>query len=278
MHHNIHLLTHYTLIEIVILQEFRHWWKSSRLLVRLAGLYVYSYDPVIAPSILVLNPNKRKTIKKLVKFSKHLGQGGPVREFIKTVKPFTRSMRILVGSWRWFEAAPCRRGEVGLEEFMAFVGNRVSRMVARTATDGLGFYLVFPIQRYLFKKDYLDYPQEFHPIVICVCLGVIRAVSPFAASFQGSRVGRVLTRHFFSSAKNRWLPTQRIENLNLKSDDCQEKDEVNQTASLVTIAHVVAKALGEVQTSGDGGDGDVVRQHEALKQQGFKQVGAGSGG
>ena len=151
-------------------------------------------------------------------------------------------------------------------------------MVARTATDGLGFYLVFPIQRYLFKKDYLDYPQEFHPIVICVCLGVIRAVSPFAASFQGSRVGRVLTRHFFSSAKNRWLPTQRIENLNLKSDDCQEKDEVNQTASLVTIAHVVAKALGEVQTSGGGGDGDVIRQHEALKQQGFKQVGAGSGG
>lgn len=189
-------------------------------------------------------------------------------------------MRMLVGSWRWFEAAPCRRDEVGLEEFMAFIGNRVSRMVARTASDDLGFFIVFPIQRYLFRQDILVYPQEFHPIVICVCLGIIRAVSPFAASFQGSRVGRVLTRRFFSSAKNRWLPTQRIENLNLRSDDCQEKDEVNQTASLVTIAHVVAKALGEVQTSGDGGeDGvDVVRQHEALKKEGFKQVGAGSGG
>ena len=189
-------------------------------------------------------------------------------------------MRMLVGSWRWFEAAPCRRDEVGLEEFMAFIGNRVSRMVARTASDDLGFFIVFPIQRYLFRQDMLVYPQEFHPIVICVCLGIIRAVSPFAASFQGSRVGRVLTRRFFSSAKNRWLPTQRIENLNLRSDDCQEKDEVNQTASLVTVAHVVAKALDEVQTSGDGGeDGvDVVRQHEALRKEGFKQVGAGSGG
>ena len=41
-----------------------------------------------------------------------------MREFLKTVKPFTRSMRIFVGGWRWIEAAPCRRGEVGLEEFM----------------------------------------------------------------------------------------------------------------------------------------------------------------
>ena len=226
----------------------------------------------------MLSPFKHKTIKKLTKFSKRLGQGGPVRDFIKTVKPFTRSMRMLVGGWRWFEAAPCRRGEVGLEEIMAFVGNRVSRMVARTATDDLGFYLIFPVQRYLFRQDRLDFPEDFHPIAICVCLGILRAVSPFAASFQGSRVGRVLTRHFFSSAKNRWLPTQRIGDLNLMSDDCQEKDEVNQTASLVKIAHLVAKALGDVQTSEEGGDGDIVHQHEALLQQGFKQAGAGSGG
>ena len=55
-------------------KEFRHWWKSSRLLVRLAGLYVYSYDPVKAPAILILDPQKRKTIKKLTKFAKQLGQ------------------------------------------------------------------------------------------------------------------------------------------------------------------------------------------------------------
>lgn len=55
-------------------KEFRHWWKSSRLLVRLAGLYVYSYDPVKAPAILILDPEKHKTIKKLTKFAKQLGQ------------------------------------------------------------------------------------------------------------------------------------------------------------------------------------------------------------
>ena len=41
-----------------------------------------------------------------------------MRVFLKTVKPFTRGMRITVGVWRWIEAAPCRRGEVGVEEFM----------------------------------------------------------------------------------------------------------------------------------------------------------------
>lgn len=100
-------------------QEFRHWWKSSRLLVRLGGLYVYSFDSTAAPAVLLLDPEKRKSIKKLVKFAKMLGQGGDqMRIFLKTVKPFTRTMRIIVGGWRWVEAAPCRRGEVGLEEFM----------------------------------------------------------------------------------------------------------------------------------------------------------------
>ena len=122
---------------------------------------------------------------------------------------------------------------------MAFVGNRVSRMIARTATDDLAFYIIFPIQRYLFRQDLLEYPQQFHPIALCVCIGIVRAVSPYAASFQGSRFGRVVTRHFFISSKNRWLPTQRIKDLNLLSDDCQEKDEVTQTADLVIIARLV---------------------------------------
>ena len=92
-------------------------------------------------------------------------------------------------------------------------------------------------------------------------------------------MGRVLTRHFFSSAKDRWLPTQRIGDLNLLSDDAQEKDEVMQTADLAIIAHGVAKAMGAVQTTGDGdAEQDAVRQHGALLEEGFKQVGAGSGG
>jgi len=259
-------------------QEFRHWWKSSRLLVRIGGLYVYSFDPNIAPNILLLDPEKRKTIKKLFKFAKTLGQGGQLRIFVMTVKPFTRSMRILVGAWRWFEAAPCRRGEVGVEEIMAFIGNRVSRFAARGLSDLFDLEIALPIQRFLFRRDYLPYPEAYHPIAVCVCLGIIRAVSPFAASFQGSRLGRVLTRRFFSSAKNRWLPVQRIGDLNLLSDDCQEKDEANQTADLVIIARRVATALGRVQTH-NGGDGEkVVRQYEALRDEGFVQCGAGSGG
>ena len=68
--------------------------------------------------------------------------------------------------------------------------------------------------------------------------------------------------------------------MNLLSDDCQEKDEANQTADLVVIARRVATALGKVQVSGEGtGDGKVVvRQYEALIEEGFHQVGAGSGG
>lgn len=154
----------------------------------------------------------------------------------------------------------------------AFVGNRVSRLVARTFTDVTAADVIFPFQRFLFQKDFLSYPMDFHPITVCVCIGIFRAVSPFAASFQGSRVGRVLTRHFFASAKNRWLPVQSIGELNLLSDDCQERDEVSQTADLVIIARMVAKALGLVQVD------DKARQHEALMDEGFIQVGAGAGG
>lgn len=80
---------------------------------------MYSFDSVAAPKVLLLDPERFKSIKKLVKFAKNLGQGGDeMRVFLKTVKPFTRTMRITVGAWRWVEAAPCRRGEVGVEEFM----------------------------------------------------------------------------------------------------------------------------------------------------------------
>jgi hypothetical protein len=239
--------------------------------VRLAGLYVYSIDPTVVPGILLLDPERQKTVIKLLKFSKRLGQGGPVRAFVESVKPFTRGMRMLVGSWRWCEASPCRRGEVGLEELMAFVGNRVSRLVARTGTDYLAYAVAYPIQRYLFRNDVLDYPAAYHPVALCVCVGIARAVSPYLASFQGSRFGRVVTRSYFRSSRNRWLPTQRITELNLNSDDCKEMDEVDQGADLCLIARDVARALGTVQT-------DAKRQYEALTREGFRQVGAGSGG
>jgi hypothetical protein len=150
-------------------------------------------------------------------------------------------------------------------------GFRVSRLVARTGTDSLARHVAFPLQRYLFWNDLLEYPAAYHPVALCVCVGVMRAVSPYLASFQGSRFGRVVTRSYFRSSRNRWLPTQRIAELNLNSDDCKEMDEVDQGADLCLIARDVARALGTVQT-------DARRQYEALTREGFRQVGAGGGG
>jgi hypothetical protein len=72
------------------------------------------------------------------------------------------------------------------------------------------------------------------------------------------------------------MPVQRIEDLNLLSDDCQESDEVSQSADLVIIARMVAKALGVVEVNQTVKDGEA--RHEALMDAGFEQVGAGSGG
>jgi len=100
------------------LNEFRHWWKSSRLLVRLGGLLVFALDPLIWEQLTTANFLKRKGRKQSAKLGKHLGQGGPMHGFLQMCRPFTRTLRIIVGAWRWIEAAKPRRGEVGLEEGM----------------------------------------------------------------------------------------------------------------------------------------------------------------
>ena len=69
---------------------------------------------------------------------------------------------------------------------------------------------------------------------------------------------------------------QRIEELNLMSDDAQESDEVSQSADLVIVARMVAKALGVVEVHQTEEDGKA--RHLALMGAGFEQVGAGSGG
>jgi polyphosphate kinase 2 (PPK2 family) len=108
-----------------------------------------------------------------------------------------------------------------------------------------------------------------------VILGILRAVAPYAASFQGSRVGRLLTYSFFRNAKHRWLPVQRVRDLNLESDDCCELDEIAENADLAKLAKKVAKALGISQSIGVD---SMAQQNMALAEEGFRQVGAGSGG
>ena len=88
--------------------EFRHWWKSSRLLVRLGGLDTHAHDPIVWAKMVSINPLRFKSLKKMYKLVKRLGQGGPMRWFLQRCHPFTRSLRILVGAWRWVESAQVR--------------------------------------------------------------------------------------------------------------------------------------------------------------------------
>lgn len=155
----------------------------------------------------------------------------------------------------------------------AFVGNRVSRILSRSIVDILVVYCVMPTTSWLFR-NWLPV-DAWHPVLVLVLFGVLRGCAPFAASFQGSRAGRVLTREFFKSLKLRWQPILRVRHLNLESDDCCEKDEISDNADLAKVTKLVAKALGESQQIGVDG---FRNQADSLAQEGFCQVGAGSGG
>lgn len=155
----------------------------------------------------------------------------------------------------------------------AFTGNRVSRILARSFVDVLVVYIGLPVATFLFR-NWL--PEEaWHPVLFLAFFGILRACSPYAASFQGSRVGRILSREFFKSIKLRWQPVMRVKNLNLESDDCCEQDEVAENADLARVAKLVARALGRSQQIGLDGMAD---QANALALEGFQQIGAGSGG
>jgi polyphosphate kinase 2 (PPK2 family) len=147
-------------------------------------------------------------------------------------------------------------------------------MLARTSIDMLVVLLVMPVSGFLFQNHILP-EDSWHPVALFVILGVMRSCAPYVASFQGSRVGRVLTRDFFLAYKNKWRPVQHVKHLNLLGDDCCEKDEISQTADLAKLGRLVASALGKAQKIGlDGMEG----QKDALLREGFRQVGAGSGG
>lgn len=126
------------------LNEFRHWWKSSRLLVRLAGLWtlaitvdflakMHSVDPYKDPRKHKHRANVKNS-EKAVRVVKKLGRGGEMRWFLQTVQVFTRCLRIVIGTWRWVEAAQCRRLEVGVEEAMVrFLKTNAANQVVRAS-------------------------------------------------------------------------------------------------------------------------------------------------
>jgi polyphosphate kinase 2 (PPK2 family) len=147
-------------------------------------------------------------------------------------------------------------------------------MLARTLVDLLVVYWVMPVSAVLFHQWWPD-SDAWHPQTVLIFFAVLRACAPYAASFQGSRAGRVLTRELFTSFHHQWQPVMRIQQLNLESDDCCERDEVSENADLARVAKLVAKALGASQSIGvDGSQNQAV----ALALEGFSQIGAGSGG
>ena len=72
---------------IYLLNEFRHWWKTSRLLVRVSGGAMLCNDATkweeMASYIITLKRGKKLAFKSM----KRIGQGGPEKPFLKTVKP-----------------------------------------------------------------------------------------------------------------------------------------------------------------------------------------------
>ena len=80
------------------------WWKTSRLLVRLSGGYEYCLSTLHWTAMGLYNVSKRKQSKHALKAMKTIGRGGVSKDFLKHVKPFTRSIRIVLAVARGWEA------------------------------------------------------------------------------------------------------------------------------------------------------------------------------
>jgi hypothetical protein len=159
----------------------------------------------------------------------------------------------------------------------AFLGNRVSRIFARYASDFFSRHMVLPSILFLIQKR-IVHKHAWHSEVVLILMGIIRAIAPYAASFQGSRFARIVTRQAIIHADNRWLPTQRIENLNLHSTDADEPDEAGTNDSLVKMARRVASALTAEADYQLTERSLFQKRKAALSNAGFHIVGCGSGG
>jgi hypothetical protein len=144
----------------------------------------------------------------------------------------------------------------------AFMGNRCSRWIARNGVDALTAKVMFPLSA-RFLAPHLD--QSSRPVI--VAMGFLRAILPFAFSFQGSRIGRQLTFNTWKFANYRWSPVQSVMDFNKSSGVYQDAD---LDPELVEIAHSVAVAMGHGM--------DPILTRKNLAGIGFDVVGSGRGG
>lgn len=245
----------------------------------MSGLAVFAHTEANQEAFAALNLLKKKGPKHAAKLVKHMGQGGPMRPFLKAVQPLTRTIRIVCALWRWVEATKARRAEVGCRELMGFMGNRCSRYFARHFMDWLTTTVLLPAVVLLIEAHVLE-KREWWAAYVLPAFGVLRALAPFAASFQGSRAGRALTAKTFHAAGDKWMTSMRINDVNLLSDDCCEHDEISttdQNSDLVEVAKELAKTLAAARREADD---DLFSSCfvERMAKGNFHMVGSGSGG
>jgi hypothetical protein len=99
------------------LNQFRHWWKTSRLLVRLSGGYVLVSEARVWTQLTTQTVHKRRDLKQAARMVKSIGRGGVESNFLNPVMKFTRTIRIVLALARAWEARIDNRlYEVGIAE------------------------------------------------------------------------------------------------------------------------------------------------------------------
>ncbi len=143
------------------------------------------------------------------------------------------------------------------------MGNRCSRWVARQLAVGTTKTVLFPYIGALLLEPNLE--QRSRPII--VAMGFIRAILPFAFSFQGSRLGRQLTYNTYTYACFRWRPVQSLAHFHQNAGVYQD---TVLDPELQELAHLVAVAVGSGQNPSE--------TRNNMINMGFELVGCGQGG
>lgn len=109
------------------LNNFRHGYKNTRLALKFGGTVTYARDKW--EKMASLSPLHKKSLLKMEKIMKRLGQGASMKYVLRFLSPFTNTLRITMVILRTLECSVDRRLEVGTEETM--VSNSVTKVRVR---------------------------------------------------------------------------------------------------------------------------------------------------